>query len=147
MQQTPTCFNDAVILQLVENLISALEWFIHARVDRADYTGDLVHFGKYCFSCPSIAKCIQEKYWVGEKGFELFWVQLGNRFFFFFQGQCAIMELCCSLWLPVHWQHAHTPHHTCMRCGSVEMWLHNINKICRGKIRVRRHHTLGSRWY
>lgn len=34
----------------------------------------------------------------------------GNRFFF--QGQCAIMELCYSLWLPDHWQNAHTHTHT-----------------------------------
>lgn len=80
----------------------------------------------------------------------------GNRFFF--QGQCAIMELCYSLWLPDHWQNAHThtrtftqacthtkPHMSTLG-SSARMWLHNINKIFRGKIRVKRHQTLKSRW-
>lgn len=79
-------------------------------MDRVDYIGDLVYFGKYCFSCPSIAKCIQEKYWVGEKGFELFWVQLGNRFFFFFskgsvQSWSCVVHYDCQSTGNMHTRH------------------------------------------
>lgn len=73
----------------------------------------------------------KKKYWVGEKGFGLFWVQLGIDFF---QGQCAIMELCYSLWLPVQWQNAHTrkPHtrmHVARQCeNATSQHQQNIQK-------------------
>lgn len=71
-----------------------------------------------------------------------------NWEYIFFQGQFAIMELCYSLWLPDHWQNAHTHKpHMCTWHGCVKMWLHNINKIFRVKIRVKRHQTPKSRWY
>lgn len=55
---------------------------------------------------PPIGDCIQEKISsLARKAsgcFEFNWEYI------FFQGQCAIMELCYSPWLPDHWQNTHT---------------------------------------
>ena len=70
-----------------------------------------------CRECwfPPIAECIQRKYWVGEKGFGLFWVQLGIDFFLFFFFSRAVCNHGAVLFPMIASPLAkctHTPTHT-----------------------------------
>lgn len=74
-----------------------------------------------CLSCPPIAECIQEKYWVCEKGFGLFWVQLGIDFFFFkgsVQSWSCVIPYDCQSTGKMH-THTQTTHvHVARRCEN-----------------------------